>query len=131
MSLGIFVAKLLEDRVCPQYLEVRDPKLAEYLHENLAGTGIEVQLKDRLRAFDRVVTEMTAALVRQQTACRVCLILKVSPSSVLARSPRRQPPSTTRRRGDTCAAREHYLDKAGREKPGKRRAKDQKRKRRG
>ena len=62
VSLAGFVAKLLKGRAAPQRLEVRDPQLAQYLRSNLAGTGVEVQLKESLPVLDRVAAEMASAV---------------------------------------------------------------------
>lgn len=59
LSLGGFVAKIMEERCCPGRLQVRQPELAEYLRRNLQGTGIEVQLIEALPVLDKVVVEMT------------------------------------------------------------------------
>lgn len=65
LSLGGFVATLLEDRCCPERLQVRHAELAEYLRRNMQDTGIEVQLTDELPELDKVVAEMTHAVGTQ------------------------------------------------------------------
>lgn len=61
-SLGSLVKKLMGDRACPERLEVCDVELAEYLRQNLAGSGIEVHVKNRLPMLDSVFADMTESL---------------------------------------------------------------------
>jgi len=57
-TFGGFVEKLTGNNACPQRLEVCDPELAQYLRENLANTGIEVELVDELPMLEAAVAEM-------------------------------------------------------------------------
>ncbi|HEX7445954.1 MAG TPA: hypothetical protein VF306_00335, partial [Pirellulales bacterium] len=58
-ALGGFVSTLLENRCCPERLQVREPELAERLRQSLRDSGIEVQLTDELPMLDEVVAHMT------------------------------------------------------------------------
>ena len=76
VSLAGFVAKLLNGRGCPECLEVREPDLAAYLQNKLAGAGIEIRLTDKLPALDRVAAEMAQVVGHIKRARRACSTLK-------------------------------------------------------
>jgi tetratricopeptide (TPR) repeat protein len=59
-ALGGFVEKLLDNRACPQRLEVNAPELAEYLRRRLDGAGIEVRLSSQLPVLEAAVAEMAS-----------------------------------------------------------------------
>lgn len=73
----------------PEKLEVRDPALADYLIEVLSGTGIQVECRDRLMAFDEVYNE---------------LIKQLSPDAVL--------PDALKAKGVTVEMMRSYADAA-------------------
>ena len=62
VTLGGFVEKSLDNRACPQRLEVCAAELAEYLRYHLEGTGIEVRLTDQLPRLAAIVAEMADML---------------------------------------------------------------------
>lgn len=61
-ALAQFVSSLLEDKACPQRLEVADAELAEYLQHELNGTGIEVELRNPLPELQEVFDHMLNAI---------------------------------------------------------------------
>ena len=58
-ALGGYVENILDNRVCPQRLEVCDPALAAYLRHRLEGAGIEIWLTDRLPMLEAAAVELT------------------------------------------------------------------------
>ncbi len=60
-----FIEKVLDSQACPTCLKVRDPELAQYLRDNLADTGIDVQLTDHLPELDAAVASMVKMVEAQ------------------------------------------------------------------
>lgn len=54
-----FIEKLLDDKACPERVEVRDPSLAQYLRLHLSDTGIEVAESRQLTMADRAAAQLT------------------------------------------------------------------------